>query len=684
MNFHIIKTIFLKELKDTMRDSKTLVVMILLPIVLYPLLAVGGGQLLIQEGKKLQDKTIVVNINKTDNNLYYFLKGSKKIRLVNSSNPKKDIRERVINASIEIPQNFQVSQANEKNTSIKIYFDQANIDSINAQAKLRELLKDYENTLVENRVEKKGLNKEILYPFNVTVTNIAPKEKIGGFYLGNMLPFLIIFMTILGAFYPAIDQTAGEKERGTLETLLTTPVKKSEIITGKFLTISLFAFVTGLLNLGSMTFSMTLLLSSDKVNFSIPLASMGLIFLVLIPTTMFFVAIMMLVSSLANSFKDAQNYLTPVYLICGFPAMVTVFPGFTLNYKTAVVPVANVSLLIKDVLMGRLEFDLISLVFISTCIYSILAIAAATKLFNNEEVLLSEESNLKLLFSRHKGKLKKVPNFMESVTLYIITFGLLFYAGSVLQAKYGLNGLLLSEILLVLLPALLFTKYLKFDYRETFNLRKISLQSVVASTLLALSGSFFILKFVEALQDKIMPMPEELKKAFENFLMENGQEPSFLKLFLIIAVSAAVCEEILFRGPVMAGIRTKFGKTQTVIIVGILFGIFHLNIYKLIPTSVLGMLITYITLSTGSIFNGMIFHLVNNGSAIALSSGDTGLFWLAADAAWYYYPVFLFCFILGIYLVKKEEKANREPVKKKESMENAPVGQNTALPKQVE
>jgi sodium transport system permease protein len=666
MNFHIVKTIFLKELKDTMRDSKTLIVMILLPILLYPLLAVGGGQILIKEGKKLQDKVAIVHISNADNKLYNYLKQEKKIKLVNSTNPKRDIREGKINVSVEIPASFQSDLEKEKKIPLKIYYDQANINSISAQAKVVDLLKEYKNSIVEHRIEKRGMDKDLLNPFHLSINNIAPKEKIGGFYLGNMLPFLIIFMTILGAFYPAIDQTAGEKERGTLETLLTTPVKKSEIITGKFLTISLFAFTTGLLNLGSMTMSMTMLLSSDKINFNIPFTSVGLIFLVLIPTTMFFVAIMMLVSSLANSFKDAQNYLTPVYLICGFPALVTVFPGFTLNFQTAIIPVANVSLLIKDVLLGRLEFDLIMVVLISTSIYSILAIAAATHLFNNEEVLLSEESNLKLLFYRKNDKLKKVPGFLEAITLYIITFGLLFYGGNILQAQYKLDGLLLTEILLVLVPALLFTKYLGFDIKETFSLKKVTWQSVSASILLALAGSFFILKFVDAIQTKFLPMPEEFKKAFEDFLMENGQPPSFLKLFLIIAVSAAVCEEILFRGPLMKGIRSKFSKTQTIIVVGILFGIFHLNIYKLIPTSVLGMLITYITISTGSIFNGMIFHLVNNGTAIILSSGDEGLFWLAADASLLYYPFFLACFILGIYLVINEEKKRKEPVKKKE------------------
>jgi sodium transport system permease protein len=666
MNFHIVKTIFLKELKDTMRDSKTLVVMILLPIILYPLLAVGGGQILIQEGKKLQENVVIVNINNMDNKLYSFLKEQKKIKLVSTDDPQTDLRDGRINASLVLPRNFKEALEKEQNVPLKIYFDQANINSINAQSKVVELLKDYKNIIVENRLTKRGLPKEILNPFKLSVSNIAPREKIGGFYLGNMLPFLIIFMTILGAFYPAIDQTAGEKERGTLETLLTTPVKKSEIITGKFLTISLFAFVTGLLNLGSMTLSMTLLLSSDKVNFSIPWSSFGLIFLVLIPTTMFFVAVMMLVSSLANSFKDAQNYLTPVYLVCGFPAMVTVFPGFTLNYRTAIIPVANVSLLIKDILLGNLEIDLILVVLLSITIYSALAIAAATRLFDNEEVLLSEESNFRLLFSSQKEKLKKAPNFLEAITLYIITFGLLFYIGSVLQEKYLLDGLLLTEILLVLVPALLFTRLLKFDYRQTFNLRKVSWQSLSASFLLAVSGGFFILKFVDAIQEKFLPMPEELKKAFEYFLQENGQQPSFLRLFVVIALSAAVCEEALFRGPVMVGIRTKFSKAQTIIFVGIMFGIFHLNVYKLIPTSVLGMLITYITISTGSIFNGMLFHLVNNGLAIILSSEDKGLLWLAPDSSLLYYPLFLLCFILGIHLVNNEEKKKKEhlPAKK--------------------
>src|SRR5688572_4502722 len=107
MNFHIVKTIFLKELKDTMRDSKTLVIMILLPIILYPLLAVGGGQILIQQGKKLQENVVIVNITNTENTLYKFLSTQKKIRLVRSINPRKDIREGRINASLEIPENFQ-------------------------------------------------------------------------------------------------------------------------------------------------------------------------------------------------------------------------------------------------------------------------------------------------------------------------------------------------------------------------------------------------------------------------------------------------------------------------------------------------------------------------------------------------------------------------------------------------
>lgn len=656
MNLHIVKTIFFKELKDTIRDSKTIIVMILLPIILYPLLAVGGGQILIQQGKMIQQNVADIYLNKKNNDLYNFLSKEKKIRLVETENPMEELRKGNINAIISVPEKFNSSFNNEKTIPIKIYYDQANIQSLNAYSKLAEIFKRYKSRVIEIRVKKRGLNKEIFIPVALEEKNIAPKEKIGGFLLGNMLPFLIIMMTILGAFYPAIDQTAGEKERGTLETLLTTPVKKHEIITGKFLTVSLFALITGMLNLGSMTLSMNLLLSSDKINFSIPWNSIGLIFIVLIPVTMFFVALMMLVSTLANSFKDAQNYLTPVYLICGFPAMVTVFPGFTLNYKMAFIPVANVSLLIKDLLLSKFEPDLIFVVIVVTTVYSVIAIAAATRLFDNEEILLSDESNLRLIFLNPDNRLNRVPNFLEAFTLYIITFGLLFYLGTPIQNTYRLNGLLFTEILLVLLPALLFTKYLKFDFKETFSIRKVSFKSVIASVLLAFSSGFFIFEYVDVIQNKFLPVPEELNKAFEFFLLEDGKMPGFFKLFFIISVSAAVCEEFLFRGPIMTGIRSKFGKKSTVLVVGIMFGIFHLNLYKLIPASVLGMIITYITLSTGSIFNGMIFHLVNNATAIILSGDKPGLLWFSGNTDWYYYPVFLICFIIGIYLTKQEEK----------------------------
>ncbi len=652
MNFHIVRTIFFKEVKDTIRDSKTLLIMTILPILLYPLLAVGGSQIVIQQGKSIQSNNVIINSNQDKSEIIKFLSKQEKVKVVKSDNPQEDLKSGKINAYINIEKDYEQKLKNNNPVKIDVYIDQANFSSLNAQIKINEFLKDFKTETLKKRIEAININKNILTPFKAEFKNIAPKEKIGGFYLGNVLPFIIIFMTLLGAFYPAIDQTAGEKERGTLETLLTTPIRKSEIITGKFLTVSLFAFVTGLLNLGSLTLSMSMFVSNDKVNFSIPWQSMSLIFLLLIPVTMFFVALMILVSSLANSFKDAQNYLTPVYIIFGFPAMVTVLPNFSLNYKSALIPIANVSLLIKDILLSKFDPFMIILVLITMFIYSIIAIGAATRLFNKEEILLSEESNMRLLFSSDSSNTIKTPNFIESITLYILTFGLLFYAGSAIQNAYKLDGLLLTEILLIFLPTMFFIRYLKFDPVETLSLKKITIKSVVGSTLLALSGSFFILKIVNSVQEKILPMPTEFNKAFETFL---AGETNVFKLFFIIALSAAVCEEFLFRGPILSGVKSKFNKYQTIIIVGILFGLFHLNIYKLFSTSTLGMLITYIAISSGSIFNGMIFHLVNNGSAILLSQGSQGTLWLAKDSNILYYPLFLFCFALGIYFIESEK-----------------------------
>jgi sodium transport system permease protein len=655
MNFNIIKAVFIKEVTDTLRDSKTLVIMILLPIILYPLISIGAGQILIKQGKKIQENVVSIHIDKKDNGLYKFFSENKKVKLVDSKNPEEDLKNGKINAFLKLDKDFNSEVKKEKITDVNLYYDQANLQSLNAYTKITEQMKEYRKQVVEERVSKKGLNKELLTPFLLYYNNIAPKERVGGFYLGSVLPFLIILMTILGAFYPAIDQTAGEKERGTLETLLTTPAGKNEIITGKFLTVSLFAFLTGFLNLGSMVLSMNMLLQSDKIDFSIPWDSMLLIFITLIPTTLFFVAIMMLVASLANSFKDAQNYLTPVYIICGFPAMVTIFPGIELDFKTALIPIANVSLLFKELLLSHFQLDSILLVLITTTIYSIIAISLAAKLFMREDVIFSDESSIRLLFSSEGNKYNKTPNFLEVITLYIVTFGLLFYVGSELQTSYKLNGLIMTEIFLVMLPALLFTRYLKFDYKETLSLKKVSLYSLLGSSLLAFSGSFFVSKFVFHIQDKFMPMPDELKEAFKFILTENGEPVSAIKIFIAVAISAAICEEFLFRGPILSGIKSKFSKKSSIIIVGILFGLFHMNLYRFIPTSLLGMLITYIVISTGSILNGILFHLINNGSAVVLSNGEKGLLWLDSNSPIYYYPIFFIIFILGIYFIKKSK-----------------------------
>ncbi|MFN4152026.1 MAG: type II CAAX prenyl endopeptidase Rce1 family protein, partial [Candidatus Sericytochromatia bacterium] len=130
---------------------------------------------------------------------------------------------------------------------------------------------------------------------------------------------------------------------------------------------------------------------------------------------------------------------------------------------------------------------------------------------------------------------------------------------------------------------------------------------------------------------------------------------SAIKIFIAVAISAAVCEEFLFRGPILSGIKSKFSKRSSIIIVGILFGLFHMNLYRFIPTSLLGMLITYIVISTGSIFNGILFHLINNGSAVVLSNGEKGLLWLDSNSPIYYYPIFFMIFILGIYFIEKSK-----------------------------
>ena len=196
-----------------------------------------------------------------------------------------------------------------------------------------------------------GLVRGFALGLDVRATNVAQEARRSGQILGLFLPFLLVTMSLLGGFYPAIDLTAGEKERGTMQTLLCAPVSPLEIVAGKYLAVWVTSLIAALANVVSLGTTVMRILPGDAI--SVSPSTLLLAFAMLLPVTLFITAVFLAVAAFAKDFKDGQNFLTPVYMLLALPAGVTMLRGIELNAWTAFVPVVNIALLIKALLIAR-------------------------------------------------------------------------------------------------------------------------------------------------------------------------------------------------------------------------------------------------------------------------------------------------------------------------------------------
>ena len=245
MRINNIGTIFKKEMKDTVRDRRTLIFMLLVPIVAIPLLIMVTSSLMISSVSKVAEEKAEIVIEGFTNlpeDLQASFKQSDKLAIMTEVDfPDKDLLESLeageFQALVSIPDNFRNAVTSESTTDLDIFYDKAEMKSEFAVNKIKDILNPYREELIKNRIEVRGLSTEILNPFDIRSQNVASAQKVAGKEIGAMLPYLIIIMCFMGAMYPAIDLAAGEKERGTLETLLVSPATRGEFVVGKYLVI---------------------------------------------------------------------------------------------------------------------------------------------------------------------------------------------------------------------------------------------------------------------------------------------------------------------------------------------------------------------------------------------------------------------------------------------------------------
>ena len=411
MSWPNIATIYGKELRDMLRDRRTLLSMIVIPTLLMPAITTVIGVVSYRIVRQARATTPVVMLVGGDDSprARAALAANDKVKIVPVAGDwRQQISDKKVRAAVEIPPGFDAALERAEFATVKIYNYEGEMRSGFAVTELRRFLGEYRDKVIAARLEARGLPAGFVKPFEVRTENVAPPEKVGGNVIGGIIPYMFLLLSFTGAMYPAMDLTAGEKERGTMETILCSPVSRLDLVLGKFcmvLTASLGTVVCSLLSMG-LTFVIggalfaratdggpgaiarraatgagtTVLPSID------PLGMLGVVGMVL-PMAVFFAAILLTISLFAKSFKEAQSYVSPLIILIILPAVVGMLPGVELNARLALVPILNVSLVSKELVSGVWPWDYLALIFGSTCVYAAAALFLAVRMFSREDVI---------------------------------------------------------------------------------------------------------------------------------------------------------------------------------------------------------------------------------------------------------------------------------------------------------
>jgi sodium transport system permease protein len=651
MRPRVVLIIVRKELIEALRDRRTLFMMIALPILLYPLLILGIGRL--QEGQQAATAARASKValwGDVPPELRDRLTAQGKLELLpwagateavragltmNQLTPpptppldldapdqppeprgmpaaawakaaQQAILDRNADAVLIAWPGFADRTAMGELGVASILFDSVRDNSRKARDRVSDVMRLYRVDLQRQRERNQGLPPGFATGIELQSTNVATEQRKSGMFIGMLLPYMLIMFSAMSGFYAAIDMTAGEKERGTMQTLLCAPVESLEIIGGKFLAVWSIAMIATVVNLLSLalTFSQIKL---PGMRMSVTPSSYLVAFLMLIPISLMINSIFLAVGAFAKDFKDGQNFLTPILLGLLVPLSVTMTPGVELDGYLAFVPIVNIALLIKGVFVGEWAADMLFLVLISSFCYASLALVFAANVWRKNAVLLGGKESIGGLFdfSRRPGS---TPTPGVSLLIFAVALVAGFYA-SLAMLKHGLPAVLIvSQYVCFLLPALLLIRLKGFDFVDTLRLRPPPPKAVLGAVLIgcsawAVAGGLLV---------RLLPPPESLQKAMEKLLMIDDAAVPLWQVWALIAVTPAICEELLFRGLILSGFR-RLGMWPAILATSLLFGLAHASIYRLLPTMALGVVFGYAVWKTGSIAAGIICHALNNG-----------------------------------------------------------------------
>ena len=519
---------------------------------------------------------------------------------------------------------------------------QGNEDTSRAGSeKMRSLLSLAQRLQKDEVLRRSGVTLHPEQLMTVTQTSLATAAQVSGSQIGRYLTAALLIFLLSAGSIVAMDSIAGEKERGSLETLLTTAARRSEIVAAKQLLIVTVALAVTIIQFANLlayvTFKIVKLPKSWVLE--VPPGTIATMLVLFVPLAAFTAAILLMISAYAKSYKEAQLYFFPVYLVSMVPALAGALPGIALRSAIVLVPLANVSVAVREIMVGRFDWPMIVAVFLVMSGAAVWAVRASASMLAKESLIMATETDTadpgdgSARYSRH-------------VLRWYAVLGVVLFAVAlnVPQLSTFRAQVLFNEIVIFLGGAFLIIWKYKLNARSALALRRVRPVTWVA-VLLAIPSGLVVATGVFRLANLLFPVPRKLLEQFGGDMMP-ANVPLW-QMFLLIAILPGICEEIAFRGTLLYGLRRRFRPVALALVVGIVFGFFHVALFRIIPTAFLGIILTSMALLTGSIFPGIAAHAGNNGLSLWLTISGISV----ANLSWPWYVASVVVLALAFYLL---------------------------------
>jgi sodium transport system permease protein len=665
LNLFTVRTLFCTEMRMVLRDRRMLITSILLPLLVTPLMFLGSSWSLKKRDRTLQQMTYKYAVTGSNAAMVRTLLTATRERLAGAEKAKGKaasfnfeevecedalpaltkgevhlVIEGLIADEAGAQKDARTPAATGKDASarprseaedgeprlagapvVRLVYRADRDESGAASSRMHDMLSETRDA------QRAKLLKARQFPVNpaevgvVTEIDVASAGQVAGLALGRVLTLLLLLFILTGGAIVATDSLAGEKERGTLETLLTTAANRTEILAAKHLVVLAVALLITLIQTANLLVyvSFKLLPMPPNLAAAAPPQVVLLLFVVFLPVAALAANILLLISGYARSYKEAQMYFLPAMLLGFLPALAPLLPGLSLRSAVVLVPIANLALAAKDILAGIFDWPMIVLSWLATAGAAVWTTRMGVRFLSAEKLITAADSD--------------AVEFAGGAALFerrVLRWFALLWATLLLVSNYTAKADLRLQVVINLVglffgASVLMLRRYRLDPRVVLALRAPK-PVVWLGTLFAVPGGLLVALGMFRLSNLFMPVSTKVTESFSESVLPPDISPAQLLFFL--AVMPAVFEEIAFRGLLLHGLRRRLHPAALAVVVGVVFGIFHVALFRFVPTACLGVMLAAVTMLTGSIYPAMLWHCLNNAAGLLASRlqlPETGL-----------------------------------------------------------